>query len=95
MVEQDVRFSIPSAVQQRRGEIRGSLCDCGEIWISYSNNKVKKQSMVQCIVVRQNNGNVKKHFVAEIYWVLCLEKKRCFAGGPLQSGNNHRIGSVQ
>jgi hypothetical protein len=95
MAKQDVRLSIPSAVQQRKEEISGSLCDWCEIWISYRKSKAKKQSMVQCIVVRQNNGNVKKYFMVESYWVLCLEQKRCFAGGPLQSGNNHRIGSVQ
>ena len=67
----------------------------GETWISYSNGEAKKHSMVQCIVVRQNNGNVKKYFVAESYWVLCLEQKRCFAGGHLQSGSNRHIGSVQ
>ena len=37
----------------------------GETGISYSNGEANKQSMVQCIVVRQNNGNLKKRFMAE------------------------------
>jgi len=37
----------------------------GKIWINYSNGEAKKHSMVQCIVVHQNNANIKKYFVAE------------------------------
>jgi len=37
----------------------------GEIWINYSNGDANKQSMVQCIVVRQNNAKLKKYFVAQ------------------------------
>jgi hypothetical protein len=36
----------------------------GEVWINYSNGEAKKHSMDQCILVRQNNANVKKYFVA-------------------------------
>ena len=51
--------------------------------------------MVQCIVVRQNNGNLKKPFMSESEWLLCLGQKRCFAGGVLESRSNRHIGSVQ
>ena len=67
----------------------------GETGISYSNGEANKQSMVQCIVVRQNNGNLKKPFMSESEWLLCLGQKRCFAGGVLESRSNRHIGSVQ
>jgi hypothetical protein len=60
----------------------------GETWINYSNGGAKKNSMDYCIVVRQNNAIVKKYFVVERYWVLCLEERKCFARDPLQTGSN-------
>jgi hypothetical protein len=47
----------------------------GGTWINYSNAEAKKRFIVQCILVRENNANLKKYFVAVSYRVLCLEQK--------------------
>jgi hypothetical protein len=59
--------SAPTFLQQYKNEgekFVDNFVTGGEIWINYSNGEAKKQSMVQCIVVRQNNGNLKTSFVA-------------------------------